>query len=341
MAFEAQNRQLFGLDLRSLPRALRRGWEEARQWPAFSWLSPQEPVRVLLPDGSQTVRQGASAEPAAPGARPRAVALVLPDSAVLVRRLFLPPLTEDEVREALALEVAAVSPFPPGETVWGWQAQMRADRLVVRLALAARGHVAAHLERSRERLQGVQPEVWAEAQAPIVLEGFGERARAQRRAREGSHLALALATAALLVLALAATPVLQTRLRLLEAQDRYAALEAETAQIVAAYGELAKATGQARAIQAHLHERPNVLHLVDTLTTAVPDEAYLTRLEVHGRQVRMTGQADNASRLMELLSARGAEFRDLRAPFPISRAAGAEKESFTIEFVLADGEAGP
>lgn len=339
MALEADNWQLFGLDLRKLARAWRRGWEEVRGWPAFAWLSPQEPVRVLLPYGGETLRLGASATPAAPGEAARAVAVVLPDSAVLVRRLVLPPLTAWELREAVGLEVAAVSPFPLRETVWGVETRRRHDRLVLRLALTARTHVAAWLERSRERLAGTEPEVWADAAAPIVIAGYAEGLRAARQLRARRRLLAGLGSAALLVLALAATPVLQARQRLLEAQARYAALASETAGLVAALDALARANAQARAVQAQLSERPEALRLIEALAVLLPNDAYLDRLEVHGRQVRISGQADNAAALMEALGARGTPFREVHAPFPISRAPASDKESFTLELVLAGEEA--
>lgn len=341
MALEADSWRLFGLDLRALPRAWRRGWDEARHWPTFAWLSPQEPVRVLLPDGGEALRLGASATAAPPRAAARAEAVVLPDSMVLVRELVLPRLTDEDAREALALDVRAASPFPPEQTAWGWHARPAGDRLVVRVALAARAHVAACLERSRARLQGGEPEVWADGEAPVVLQGYGEGARAARRVRERRRIAAALAGATVLALALATTPVLQARERLLEAQARLAAMEAESARVIAARDALAQANERARALRAHLRERPDALHLLETLTVALPDAAYLTRLEIQGRQVRLSGQADNASELMDTLGARRALFRDVRAPFPISRAAGADKESFTIEFVLAGEDGAP
>ena len=335
MALEADNWRLFGLDLRSLPRVWRKGWDEALGWPAFAWLSPQEPVRVLLPDGAEVLRLGASASPASPAAAARTLAVVLPDSAVLIRELVLPPLGRGELHDALGLEVAAVSPFPPEQTAWGWRAEALGDRLRVRLALAARAHVAAHLARLDERLGGTEPEVWADAASPIVLNGYAEAARGARCAGERRRIVAMLATSAILLLALAATPVLQARQRLVDAQARYAQVEAETAGLVAARNTLALANELARAVSAHLAERPDILPLIETLTATLPDDAYLTRLEIDGRKVRIAGQAGNASQLMDMLGARPAEFREVRAPSPISRATGADKESFVIEFVLA------
>ncbi len=331
MVHEAGGRSGIDAGLRTLVRAWRLGWEEARQWPAFAWTSPAEPVRVVLPDGSETVRLGPDAVPAPEGATPRAVAVVLPDDLVLVRELSLPRLTAGELREALALDLATASPFAPEDTVWGWRSRIADGRLAVRLALASRAHVADRLAQEGHRLGGAEPEVWADAEAPVVLGGYGEPARLGRLARERTRIAGAAAIAALLVLALAATPLLQ-------AEQRLARLEAEVAELVAVHDALLRRGERARALRTELAARADPLRLFETLSVALPDDAWLTRLELDGRQVRMAGQASDAARLMDKLGARPAEFREMRAPAPISRDPGADTDSFALEFVLAPPE---
>lgn len=341
MAFEAGSWRLFGVDLLSLGGVLRSGWEDALQWPALAWFSPQESVRVLLPDGSESRRLGATAEPAPDDAAPEVVAVVLPESDVLVRELRLPRLSGSELRQALALEVAAVSPFPPDQVVWGWRADPDETRLRVRLAMAARTHVDAYLDLQRERLGGAAYEVWVDAGAPIVMEGYAEGVRALRLARQRRRIVVALGFATVLSAALAATPVLQARQRVFDAQAQYAALEAETVGLVASRNALALANERAGSVNAYLQERPDIPKLIEVLTLTLPDEAFLSRLEVQGRKVRIVGQAGNASQLMDALGVPGSDFLDVRAPSPISRVAGADRESFVIEFVLAGAAGAP
>ena len=69
MALELRNTSLFGLDLGNLWGNFRSGWAQALRWPIFAWLSPPEPVRELLPDGSERAVVGTSAKPASRGAR--------------------------------------------------------------------------------------------------------------------------------------------------------------------------------------------------------------------------------------------------------------------------------
>ncbi|MDD3676586.1 PilN domain-containing protein [Thauera propionica] len=338
MALEVGNLSLFGLDLRSLGRVWRNGWDEALRWPLLGWLSPSESIRVLLPDGSEALRAGVSALPVRPASTAQAVALVLPDDTVLVRELTLPRLRLEELRQALALEVGATSPFPVDETVWGWTDAPAGTQTRVRLAMAARSHVAAVLASAGARLAGADPEVWAAVEAPIVLQGYAEGRRLARLRRARRAILAALLGCVVLAVALAAVPVWQARARVFDAQIQYGQLESQVADLVAARSALTTGNDRLRALKAHFAERQYVPQLIETLTLTLPDDAFLTRLEVQGRKVQIVGQADNASQLMSALGVAGSPFRDVRAPSPISRAAASGKENFVIEFVVADEE---
>ncbi|NMG16183.1 PilN domain-containing protein [Aromatoleum bremense] len=338
MALEAGNPSLFGFDLRRIGQVWRNGWNEAFQWPSLAWLTPQEAIRVLMPDGGEALRLGASATPAPAGAEAAALAVVLPEDSVLLREFRLPRLAGDELRQAVELEVLAVSPFPPDETVWGWRAEPAGAQVRVRLALAARSHVRTALAQEQARLAGAEPEIWAVADAPIVLQGYGEHGRLKRMHVARNRILLALAGAFVLMFALAVTPVLQARERVFDAQRQYAALETEVASLLGARNALAVGNERARALRAHLEQRQELPQLLELITQLLPDDAFLSRLEVQGRQVRIVGQAADAAQLMKILGAPSSPFRNVRAPSPISRAAGSNKENFVIEFVIPSEE---
>lgn len=337
MALEVGNLNLFGIDLRGLGRVWRNGWAEALKWKLFSWLSPSEPIRVLFQDGSESIRNGATALPADAGV-PVAVAVALPEESVLLRQLILPRLAADELRQALELEVASVSPFPLDQVAWGWSSESRGDQLRICLAMAAQPHVADVLAGLKERLGGASPEVWANASAPVVLQGYGESGRAKRLIGARRRILAALSVVVVLLSVLAVTPVWQARARVFDAQVRYGLLENEVAPLVAARGQLSVANDRVRSIRALWHDRIDVPLLLETLTQSLPDDAFLSRIQIEGRKVRIVGQAENASQLMDALGMPGSSFRDVRAPSPISRVGGSSKENFVIDFVVADEE---
>jgi len=337
MAFEARNFNLFGLDLGRGWREFRQGCADSLSWSGFAWLSPLEPVQVMLPDGTTQWRAGASARLVAPGNSGSSRAVLLPDDIILFRDLVLPDLVRSDLEQALALQVSEHSPFVADDLVWGWRALPREDgRLDVRVALTSRAHIGKHLAAvgmsGDERI-----EVWAGESAPIVIRGFSESSRERRESRQREYVFAALALLILLLLALAATPFMLQRERIFDAQHRYAQLVNETAQAVTDREALLKTSARLRVVKAQLQGQVDIPRLLDTLTRVLPDSAHLNRLEVTGRQVRIGGFAANAAALVEALGAQPG-FHDVRTPSAISRS-GDGRESFSMEFVFQDAEA--
>ena len=99
-----------------------------------------------------------------------------------------------------------------------------------------------------------------------------------------------------------------------------------------------QAVRKRRVLEKASEQRHDVVALIDQITRQLPDDAVLTRLEIAGGTVRLSGQADNAAQLLQTLGAKPA-FRDVRAPSGISRGPAGGKEGFTIEFrVAAEGK---
>ena len=329
MAFEARNLSLFGLDLARLGPTVRAGWAEALRWPMFAWLAVRRPVRVTLADGTIEVRQGATSRMLRQPASADCVAVIIPDDLVLIRRLELPSLSSDALEEALALEVQTSSPFGIEATAWGWHADPRADGgLTVRLAMAPRDAVQA---RCAEHGGADTCEAWVDAQAPIVLNGFGERRRARREA--GQRAALLVAMALVLVTAgvLVVTPFLQMRQQVFDAQAQYAMVQRTSAEAVQARAHLQLARDQLLEIREGLDTRPDLPGLLETLAREIPDSAHLIRLSVRGDMVQVFGQGTGLSALVDRLGAHP-EFERMRSPTPISRVGGTSQEQFSIEF---------
>ena len=142
----------------------------------------------------------------------------------LERTLTLPALPQADLDEAVQLEVQAITPFKPEQTVAGYRSAPLGDgRVRVDLALTSRQRLDALL---LQHARVTRPEVWvlpASGHAvsaaggvlrPICMPSDGARVRKALTAR-GRRLRLALlALALLLLLALAVTPTLQLRQRL-------------------------------------------------------------------------------------------------------------------------------
>jgi general secretion pathway protein L len=336
MAQARGNLYLFGFDLARLPAFLRQGWSVALRWPFFARLLPPEPVRVLGPTaGGDTMWP-----PAADRRAAIATAIVLPEDILLRRRLRLPFLPAAARKDALELALAGASPFPAGQTVWGWRAAPDATGETVELVLASKNHVNAHLEGvlGTEGLSLADVEAWAVAGdegEPVVLQGYGEERRLARARRRLGWSAASFFLVLVLLLALAASPVVRMRQDVFDLNGRLDAVSREVAPVLADRDALAKANLQLQAGAVYAAARPDPVEVLGRLSTMLPDSAYLTRFDLRGHVVLLNGLAENAAGLMETLGEEPG-FRDVKAPAAITRDPASGRETFSIEFRFDD-----
>lgn len=334
MAFDASSARLFGLDLGKIWRSYRQGLREALAWPVFSWLEPVQPVAVLGEDGCEQLCDARTGLPLPTATCQNAVrAVLLPEEFVLRRQLRLPDLCDEDLLTALNLHAVEHAPFPLEELVLGWRKTLRDDGMIdVDLAFTARLHVEQYLrERNFDPVD--PPEVWVSTAGPaLVLRGFGEQRRARSLRRQRVANLAALLVFFLACIALLVTPFLLKRAQIFDAQARYAALSAQTAQSVAQREALVRAASRVRVLSDRLSGRADLSRMLAQLTRALPDTAYLTQLEVAGTKVRIVGAAENAAALVERLAAQPG-FLNVKTPSAISRSADG-RETFSIEFTL-------
>jgi len=333
MAFEAANLRLFGLDLGTLANSLRQGWSGVLRWPLLAWLTPAELVQVHRPDGSRQICVGATGRPAPAGATAAFHALLLPQDLVLSRQLALPHLTDAEIEAALRLELQADSPFPEARLDWGWRIDAVAEPgLKITLAFAARDHVDAYVAAHRGGLPD-RFELWADAGGPVVLRGRGEAPRLTRDRTRRHQLVLWLLLILVLLGGLVLAPYWQLRQRTIDAQRQLEQMHAASGSYLDARAALVRADSRIAAVVAWRKGKADMLYLLNKLTTLLPDTAYLSRLDIEGRKVRITGNAADAAGLMETLRA-DAGVAELRALNPIVRGRDG-RDAFYLEFVLA------
>jgi general secretion pathway protein L len=342
MASYSQELKLFGFDLRALGAAFLRPWQDLYRGSLSAWLTPVVSLRLLRAGGLEMVcRPDKPCNGAGPlGGQKQFMAVEMPEEFVLRRRLSVPVLSDREVSEALALEIKSISPFSPDDLVWGYTVErMGNGSLRAESALASRRQVERHIAAFDGRL-GAAPEVWvlAHNQMPIVLQGFGETAR-YRHAARGRRITLSLLGGVVCILAaIAITPTMQIRLRAIEAVDAFAVLQQRSHDLVQQREALVKGREALASLEAIVGDHADPLVVLDMLTQALPDEAYLQMIQIQGRKVTISGQADNAASLMTRLAANPG-VRDVKAPGAATRPLGALKETFSIEFTVPPSSA--
>jgi general secretion pathway protein L len=339
------NSRFFGIDLSQWPRQWQAVGALLLGLPALRWLVPAVRVQLRHADGrlrDYHVTQGV-AVPVLPGHPGAAVthAVELPHSRVLERHLMLPPLAPADLAQAVQLEVASASPFGVAQTVSGHTAALPRDGVCrVDVAMTSRQQVEQTLQEAVASAE-LRPEVWVlpadtpagAALRPVVLQGFGEPVR-QRAARRGLALRLALLALALALLgALAVTPTALLRLRSQQATRAFDAIQRQAAPQIAQREALMQRVERLRAIGQMMDSQIALGPVLDMLTRAIPDGAWITQLRLEGGKLVLNGNADDAAALVQLLAAQPG-VRDVRLASPATRAYGASKETFIIEMNL-------
>lgn len=335
MGLDTTRLTLFGLDLSQAGTYIRSGLRQALQWPALAWLTPSQPVNVFESDGRMRLVCAHTGQAVSGSTAPRFQALALDEAHVLSRTLWLPDLSDAQLAAALALEVAHASPFGEEGTVWGWRVRHsdeHEERINVELAMVQAAHVKALLERQPNSASQAF-EVWVTHHntPPIIMRGFAEPLRLAALRTQRTRRLLAVAGLGALLLALAVSPFLAQRAHVFQAQAALTELQAQSNHAVHAREALQKARDQAAVVQRLLQERPDLPGLLETLSRVLPDHTHIIRLDVQGTFVRLTGQGNEASLLVEQLSAHPS-FRQLRSPSPIVRVGNTGAERFSLEF---------
>lgn len=344
---------LFGVDVRSLGHQWAGAWQDL----LFSYQSPlrqrlDEPV-LLRRDGRDEWFQGGHACPeSAFGALQEGiapVALELPDALVLSRTVTIPISAEAELASVLDLEVAATSPFPGDDTVFGWAEVSRdAQSLVMVLAMASRTGVKGWLHSDAQDMPPAgddrhqqampappAPEVWADIEGTkVCIRGFGETVRERAYRRRLLRVA-ALAGGALLLLMLAASLfVLQQRLALGELESLQAQLQRDASEVSTLREALVSANEAIRASNEFVAQHPNPHLELARLTEMLGDDAFLTHFSMRGRELRIRGRATGAATVMQTL-ARAEPYSAVTAPQPITAFGDTGYEQFHLDIDLA------
>ncbi|MDR2153682.1 MAG: PilN domain-containing protein [Burkholderiaceae bacterium] len=337
------NSRLFGIDLSQWPRQWQAAGALLLDLPVLRWLAPTVRVRLRRANGRVSdwdMTQGVATIVPSPTAAVTARAVELPPERALERRLMLPPLAAVDLAQAVQLEIASASPFGVAHTVSGYAAAPARDGVCqVDIAITSRQQVEQTLQQASAA--GPPPEVWVlptgapvgKTLRPIVLQGFGEHVR-RRIARRGLGLRLALLALVLALLgALIVTPTILLQLRVRQAQQSFDAIQRQAAPQIAEREALMQRVERLQAVAQVLESQLALPPVLDMLTRAVPDGAWLAQLRVEGDKLILNGNADDAAALVQQLAAQPG-VRDVRQSAPSMRPRGAAKETFVIEMHL-------
>jgi len=321
-----------------LPRGLRRPALTAADAMVISPVGPLGRVDAvaigLRRNGKETPlgRFGLSAANLAglPRSASPATVLRLDERDVLGKTVSLPLAAEREIDQVLAFEMDRETPFKAEELYWNHRVaavDRQNGRLSVRLVLVPKadlGPLLAVLDQA-----GIQPgraEIvdGQDAGACLPLDGNGHAHRRTNRLMRPAAACCAALGLAAVVIPFIRQEMALTALEQDIALDRTAVAEADNLR-----REIDRLSGSADFVE---HERDKVgrpLAVLAAATSILPDDTYLTEVELRQRKVTLTGRSAGAARLIGPLAA-DETFRNPGFAAPVTRLEALHVELFTI-----------
>ena len=332
------NWSLFGLDLTRSGKWLALGAYQL-MYDRDAWLLQRFDPSIRVFHGGQTLFYRAGAplnEAAAADERTPFSAAALPAEVVLLKTLQLPASAEEDLDNAIPLEVGLSSPFTDSDTRAAWRVVDRRERVVeVALAITSQAAVDELLaeHRAQSEAGAVLPEVWAfdHRGIPISFGGYGgsERRSAYRRSMlNAAGLMAAVWVSFMLAVTMLASATayradrLDTTLQQVRRDATSAASQRESLQL-----------GRQRlsVIENAVSDRPNYQYWLNHIAASAPDTVYLDRLKFDGKAVTVNGYSNNASVYLRMLTEEPG-YTDVTALSAFARDRNNGLERFSIQW---------
>lgn len=266
-----------------------------------------------------------------PRAAGRITVLRLGEADVLGKTVNLPLAAERELDQALAFEMDRETPFTAEEIYWNHRvigADRQNGRLSVRLSLVPRANLDPLV--TDLAAVGIRPRRVEIADGPdkgtyLPLNGDGNRTP------HASHRLLWPAAACCVALAVAAVviPFVRQELVLASLTREIGTARAAAAEADSLRQDIDRLSGSAGFIESERDKAGRPLVVLAATTRILPDDTYLTEMEVRQRKVTLSGRSAGAARLIGALAA-DAEFRNPGFSAPVTRLEALRAELFTI-----------
>jgi len=272
-----------------------------------------------------------------PRATGRTTVLQLSEQDVLGKTVTLPLAAERELGQVLAFEMDRETPFKAEELYWNHRIEetdRQNGRLSVRLVLVPKANLATLLTGLGE--VGIRPrraEIadGRDAGAYLPLEGDGGHADqpSSRLLWPAAMCCAALGLAAVVI------PFVRQEIALASIDREIAVGRTAAAEAEGLRQEIDRLAGSADFIESERDKAGRPLVVLAAATRVLPDDTYLTEMELRQRKVTLTGRSAAAARLIGPLAADGT-FRNPGFAAPVTRLEALHTELFTI-----NAEVGP
>ncbi|SFV33468.1 PilN domain-containing protein [Hyphomicrobium facile] len=265
---------------------------------------------------------------------PTRIVLRLSPQDVLQRPFRIPVTAKDVVAQILENQIDRMVPWPREETLHGHRIMgdvtPSAEFVDVHIVTTRTEILDALLKRAS--MLGIAPAVadfaTSDDEEPVEIKSF--LPDATRKTASTIHVALMFLAGFSLLSAASGVYFAWSRHRALtELEARSDAVRERLATLSKLAAENDHLRGQHGLLLRKKQDEPPVMFLLEGLSRALPDAAYVTELEIHGRDVRIVGKSSNATGLITDLEA-SPQFEGVHFSAPTTREANETVDSFAI-----------
>ena len=329
---------LFGLDLTRSGKWLALGFHQL-MYDRGAWLLQRFDPSIRVTRGGEALWYRADAplgEGIAADEQTPFSAVALSADAVLLKTLHLPASAEEDLSDAMLLEVGLSSPFPDTDTRAAWRVVSRHENVIeVALAITSQAAIDDLLAEPRDSSDaGVPiPEVWAFDQhgIPISFAGYGgseRRSAYLRRLVNASSLVAAVWVSCVVAITLLAGA---TALRADRLDATFQHVKSDAAAAARQRESLQLGRARLSAIERAINERPNYQYWLNHIAASAPDTVYLDRLNFDGNEVTVNGYSNNAAVYLRMLTEEPG-YTDVTALSAFARDRNNGLERFSIQW---------
>jgi general secretion pathway protein L len=260
--------------------------------------------------------------------------LLVPDDKVLAKRIRLPAVAEENLREVLGFELDLHTPFEASEVYYDYTVVGRDSarkQVTVDLVYSPREAVDEFVDGASKL--GMKTDVVTCRRRdnsnlqPVNLLPL-EKRRAWRFDVKRLNLALTALLAVLLVAAVT-VPVVQKNRAIAELEAQVQAAAAEARQGAELRQELEKMAEASQFLVDKKASDVMIVELIDEISRVLPDHTWIARLDLKGSELRIQGQSSASSSLIAIIEA-SPFFEDVRFGSPVVQITGTNNDRIHI-----------
>ncbi|HRD65353.1 MAG TPA: PilN domain-containing protein [Candidatus Competibacter sp.] len=231
--------------------------------------------------------------------KPCQLVLRFPTSQALIRTLSLPSATEKNLRQVAGFEMDRLTPFAAAQVYYDatvLERQPEQRRLRVELVAVPRSGVEPVLAQLRQR--DLQPDALEVAGGRPGLNLLPPEQRGHRDLWVRRLRGVLIVATLLLVAVAAILPIWQQRALVLGTMAKASRLQQAANQALALRDQLDRTLEASRMLAQKKQTVPTRVDVLRELTSILPDDTWLERLQIKGDTAQLIGQSAKASALV-------------------------------------------